>query len=322
MLKEIGGYFELELSNRHYFPHSEGTCLNSGRNALEYVLRSIPAISRIWLPYYTCEVVLEPLKKMEIPYSFYAINDCLELKELIDLKPDEYLLVTNYFGIKDSYIRQLSQIYGAQLIVDNAQAYYCDPIAGIKTVYSPRKFVGVPDGGIAFVSNGCDVEQFEIDCSYNRCSHLLKRYDLGASGGYTDFRDNSHELVNQPIRRMSHLTAALLSNIDFVSIRQRRIENFNYLHQVLGASNLLGISDVEEFACPMVYPYYTDNVSLKKKLIENKVFVATYWPNVMRWCKPTDVEYKLADRILALPIDQRYTTKDMQQIVKNTCEFE
>lgn len=62
MLKEIGGYFELELSNRHPFPHSEGTCLNAGRNALEYVLRSIPAISRIWLPYYTCEVVLEPLK--------------------------------------------------------------------------------------------------------------------------------------------------------------------------------------------------------------------------------------------------------------------
>lgn len=315
MLKEIGGYFELELSNRHSFPHSEGTCLNVGRNALEYVLRSIPAISRIWLPYYTCEVVLEPLKKLEIPYSFYTINDCLELKELIDLKPDEYLLVTNYFGIKDSYIRQLSQIYGAQLIVDNAQAYYCDPIAGIKTVYSPRKFVGVPDGGIAFVSNGWDVEQFEIDCSYNRCSHLLKRYDLGASGGYADFRDNSHELVNQPIRRMSHLTVALLSNIDFVSIRQRRIENFNYLHQVLGTSNLLSIPDVEGFACPMVYPYYTDNSSLKKKLIEDKVFVATYWPNVMQWCKPTDVEYKLADRILALPIDQRYEKEEMNKIL-------
>lgn len=315
MLKEIGGYFELELTHGYSFPHSEGVCLNTGRNALEYVLRSISAISRIWLPYYTCEVVLEPLNKLEIPYSFYAINDCLELKELIDLKPDEYLLATNYFGIKDSYIPQLSKIYGAQLIVDNAQAYYCDPIAGVKTVYSPRKFVGVPDGGIAFVSNGCDVEQFDIDYSYDRCSHLLKRYDLGASGGYADFRDNSHELVNQPIRRMSHLTASLLSNVDFSSIRQRRIENFNYLHQVLGASNLLSIPDVEGFACPMVYPYYTDNSSLKKKLIEDKVFVATYWPNVMQWCKPTDVEYKLADRILALPIDQRYEKEEMNKIL-------
>lgn len=315
MKKEIGGYFELELSGSHSFPHSEGVCLNTGRNALEYILRSIPVINRVWLPYYTCEVVLEPLNKLAIPYSFYSVNNCLELKDLIDLKPDEYLLVTNYFGIKDSYIRQLSRIYGTQLIVDNAQAYYCNPIVGIKTVYSPRKFVGIPDGGIAFVSNGCDVEQFDVDCSYDRCSHLLKRYDLGASGGYADFRANSHELANQPIRRMSHLTKALLSNIDFVSIRQQRIENFNNLHQVLGAGNILSIPAVEGFACPMVYPYYTDNPSLKKKLIENKVFVATYWPNVLEWCKPGDIEYGLATNIIPLPIDQRYGLKDMDKIL-------
>ena len=312
----------MELSNRYSFPHSDGVCLNTGRNALEYILRSIPKIKRIWLPYYTCEVLFEPLGKLGIPYSFYEINDCLELKKWIDLNPDEYLLVTNYFGIKDFYIRQLSQIYGAQLIVDNAQAYYCEPIAGIKTIYSPRKFVGVPDGGIAFVSKGFDEEQFEIDCSYDRCSHLLKRYDLGASGGYADFCANSHELANQPIRRMSHLTTSLLSNVDFLTIRQRRIDNFNYLHQELGSNNLLSMPVGEGFVCPMVYPYYTNNPSLKKKLIENKVFVATYWPNVMQCCKCTTVEYKLADRILALPIDQRYTTKDMQQIVKNIYEFD
>lgn len=315
MEKEIGGYFELELSRQNSFPHSDGVCLNSGRNALEYILRSIPVISKIWLPYYTCKVLLEPLGKLGIPYSFYSINEHLELKDLIDLKPNEYLLVTNYFGIKDSYIQSLSRIYGKQLIVDNAQAFYCEPVAGIKTVYSPRKFVGVPDGGIAYVVNGCDATQFEYDCSYERCSHLLKRYDLGASRGYADFCTNSHNLVNQPIRRMSHLTEALLSNVNFTSIRQQRIENFTRLHQILDRTNLLSIPSVERFACPMVYPYFIEDSSLKQRLIANKVFVATYWPNVLEWCKTRDLEYQLANNILALPIDQRYKEEEMNKIL-------
>ena len=74
MVKEIGGYFELELSHKSSFPHSEGSCLNSGRNALEYIMRSISPIRRLWIPYFTCEVILEPLHKLQIPYSFYSIN--------------------------------------------------------------------------------------------------------------------------------------------------------------------------------------------------------------------------------------------------------
>ncbi len=43
----IGGYFELELSDRGAFPCQDGVLLNSGRNALEYILRSIPTIARL-----------------------------------------------------------------------------------------------------------------------------------------------------------------------------------------------------------------------------------------------------------------------------------
>ena len=34
------------------------------------------------------------------------------------------------------------------LIIDNAQAFFAKPLLGIDTFYSPRKFVGVSDGGI------------------------------------------------------------------------------------------------------------------------------------------------------------------------------
>ena len=101
MEKEIGGYFELELSKNYSFLHSEGICLNTGRNALVYVLRSISNIMHIWIPYFTCDVILEPLKKLGVPWSFYHINKELEIKDEIELGEGDYLLVTNYFGIKD-----------------------------------------------------------------------------------------------------------------------------------------------------------------------------------------------------------------------------
>lgn len=76
MSSEIGGYFSLELNQREKNSfHSGGIYLNSGRNALEYILRSLPRISKLWIPYFTCDVVLEPLRKLDkLSYSEHTID--------------------------------------------------------------------------------------------------------------------------------------------------------------------------------------------------------------------------------------------------------
>lgn len=317
MTKAIGGYFSLELPPlQENYIHEKGIHLNSGRNALEYLLKSITNIQCIWIPYFTCEVVLEPLKKLDIPYCFYSINEDFELTDEIDLGENEYLLITNYFGIKDAYIKELASRFGEHLIVDNAQAFFAEPIEGIKMIYSPRKFVGIPDGGIAYIENGFDVSGLEQDVSYDRCSHLLKRLDLGAEAGYADFRENSHQLMNQPIKRMSNLSWNLLHGIDFDSVKKQRMKNFKQLHETLSSINQLHIPDMDTFACPMVYPFYTLDDTLKKRLIENKVFVATYWPNVLDWCKDGMLEYKLASKVISIPLDQRYDKEEMNKIIQ------
>ena len=317
--KAIGGYFELELPDRGSFLHDDGVLLNSGRNALEYVLRSLPAIKHLWIPYYTCEVVLEPVKKLDIPFSFYHINDKLEIRQPIDLGTSDYLLYTNYFGIKDSYIESLASKYGIHLIVDNAQAWFTDPIPGTSTIYSPRKFVGVPDGGVAYCPNGIDIEQFEQDYSYGRFSHLLKRIDIGPTDGYQDFRENSKSIVNQPIRRMSKLTKRLLRSIDFEQIKNRRIVNFRHLDECLREMNSFSIPPSRSFVCPMVYPFFCLDTTLRSKLIGNRVFVATYWPNVTDWTNGVGLEHELSSCLLPLPCDQRLITDDLQVLIQHLC---
>ena len=55
MVNPIGGYFELELpQSKKKFPHSDGMLLNSGRHSLEYILRSMKNVGRLWIPYFTC----------------------------------------------------------------------------------------------------------------------------------------------------------------------------------------------------------------------------------------------------------------------------
>lgn len=313
-MKSIGGYFELELSEYDNFPHKSGIFLNSGRNALEYILISLN-IKKIKIPYFTCDVVLEPLKKLSIEYDYYNINQDLEMDDGIILQDDEYLLVNNYFGIKDHYIEKLFCQYGSRLIIDNSQALYARHIDGANIFYSPRKYIGIPDGGIAFIAGSVSKQEYEKDYSYDKCSHLLKRLDYSASFGYLDFKNNSKKLSNQDIREMSDLTFKLIKSVDFEYIRNKRIENFRYLNKFLAKTNKIKIPDMDTFICPMVYPYCTNDSGLKQRLIMNNIFVATYWPNVLECCDELSIEHHLAESIVCLPIDQRYDNKDMNLIL-------
>lgn len=315
MMEAIGGYFELELSNHKGFLHDDGVLLNTGRNALEYVLRALPNVLHLWIPYYTCPAVIEPVERLAIPHTFYHINAFFEIKESLHLRPGDYLIYTNYFGLKDNYVCKLAEQYGHQLIVDNAQAWFAEPISGVSTIYSPRKFVGVPDGGIAFSPFGIDIDQFEQDYSYGRCSHLLKRIDVGAEGGYDAFKSNESSFSNQPLRRMSELTRRVLESIDFDFVRERRWMNFSFLDGNLKESNLLCVEG-EAFRCPMVYPFLTKNSRLRSQLIENKIFVATYWPNISECENLIEEEIDLTKNLLPIPCDQRFELQDMSFVVK------
>ena len=159
-----------------------------------------------------------------------------------------------------------------------------------------------------------DEDSFEQDLSFDRCSHLLKRIDLGLSDGYVDFKEISRQLVGQPVKRMSELTRRLLLSIDFEEVKNRRRKNFEYLHEHLKDTNLFEVPSMDTFACPMVYPYLVDDATLRQRLISNNVFVATYWPHVIEWVKEGELERELAEKLLPLPIDQRYGESEMQVI--------
>lgn len=315
-MKSIGGYFELEL--RRDGPYYNTVCLNTGRNCLEYILR-LRKYKRIYIPYYTCEAILEPIHKLNIDYKFYHIDKLLNPIFDTCLEKDEAFLYTNYFGMKQDIILHLVKEI-PNLIIDNAQAFFANPLKGIDTFNSTRKFFGVADGAYLFTNDKLEIN-LKTDESYRRMSHLLKRIDLSPEEGFESYQKHEQMLCNQEIKNISPLSDKILKSLDYESIIKIRRKNFNYLQEELGKNNELKLPILDN-AVPMVYPFLITKEGLKSELIKKKIYVATYWNNVMEWCNQDSIEYTLAKYLLPLPIDQRYDQKDMDQIISTINNYE
>lgn len=312
MLNSIGGFLGLEIGLGAEF-HKNALRLNTGRNAFEYILRA-KRFQKIYIPYYTCDVMLEPILKLKLKYEFYAIdNNFRPLFDFKNLNEEDVFVYTNYYGLCDIIVKEVSSKC-KNLIIDNAQAFYSLPLSGVDTFYSPRKFFGIPDGAYLY-TNSLLSEPITTDISYNRFKHLLGRIDVGAEEFYNVFRKNDDELSGQPIKTMSNLTKKLLESINYRDIAEKRKQNFNYLNKKFKSINQLQF-ELENNSIPLVYPLLIeDGLRLKKELINNKIYVATYWPNV------TDrlnyyTEVNLTNNTLNLPIDQRYDSTSLDLIIE------
>lgn len=310
-MKEIGGYFELECGKNPLF-HKDGIYLNICRSGFRYLIRALD-IKKIYVPIFTCNVVYDAIKQEGCEIIPYHLNE--DMLPAVAFNPTDYIIYNNYFGVLGKNVAELAKQY-PNLIVDNAQAFYSTP-KGLADVYSPRKFFGLPDSGILCGRNLPELDLAQghsIDVS----SHLLRRLDYDAQSGYEEFARNDKALEQYSLQYISPLTFALMGNIDYERIKQKRLENFKYLHERLQSVFPFAMSEDD---VPMVYPYVVENGrNLRKRLMSEKIYVAKYWPNVQEWCEPGEWEYQLTDIVVPLPIDQRYGIGDMDKIISTVCK--
>lgn len=308
-MKEIGGYIEFE----HYkgnFCHESAIALNCGRAALEYLIRA-KEIKRIYLPYFCCDSVAQPCRKCSVDITFYHVDKQFTPVLSDGIPEDAWLYIVNYYGQLNNEKLSEYKARFTNLIIDNAQAYFQMPISGVDTLYTCRKFFGVSDG--AFLYTDAELDIIEQDESFNRMHFLLGRHERTANEFYSEYAANNKLFVNEPIKRMSKLTENLLRGIDYKFVKERRWQNFEYLHRHFSRVNRLQLV-VPDGA--FMYPLYVDGgPEIRKRLQEKKIYVPTLWPDVFNLCNKTDIEYNMAKDILPLPVDQRYDEEEMNYIV-------
>ncbi len=310
-MKEIGGYFGLEPlgSGQEYYP--DLIAVNNARNALVYLLRA-RNIKKLYIPHFLCDSVSAVCEREGCAYEYYSIDKHFLPIFNHSLAEREYLYVVNYYGqLTDEWITACKKQY-CNVILDHVQAFFQKPVFGVDTVYSCRKFFGVPDGGYVATTAIYEVA-LPQDSSKDRMKHVLGRFEGSASDYYSDFKANDRSFATVELRSMSNLTHNLLGAVDYEAVRQKRNENYAILKECLESWNPLSLR-VPDGA--YAYPFYCANgMEVKKRLAEKKIFVATLWPNVLQFDN-CQLEKDYTENILPLPCDQRYDAEDMRYVAR------
>lgn len=306
---EIGGYFGLEeFMGCEYYPRL--IALNTGRNALAYLIQA-KRIKKLYIPTYLCDSVSRVCEREGCPYDFYEVGT--DFLPRFEGQPNEgeWIYIVNYFGqVLDE--RGLKKRYG-RIILDNVQAFFQEPVEGISTIYSCRKFFGVPDG--AYLASD-DVPEFPIDTSKDRMTHILGRYEGLASEYYMDFCHNDESFSSLEPRLMSKLSHNILRAIDYKRVKEKREKNFIFLDGQLKDANKLNVLLP---VGPYMYPFYIENgLEIKKMLAARKIYIPTLWPAAIGF---GGVAKDYSENILPLPCDQRYSLQDMQVLADAVHSF-
>lgn len=312
----IGGYFELELrSGLHPYPQALG--FNSARSAFRALLEA-RTLRKVYLPYYLCGVMQDALKDTGIAVTRYHLTDTWQLEDFPALAgDDEAVLFVDYFGLMTDYIRDvLAPYYQHRLIVDNSQALFSEPIPATATLYSPRKFVGVADGGW-LLNAPANVPAPPPSQSQGRFSALLGRLEDAPDQHYAAFQANEEALQTAGVKAMSASTARLLDSIDYAHIGQQRMNNLARLRHHLDPHNHFTAWPSRPVAA-LCYPLLLASAqaadSLRTHLLEHAIYVPRYWPDLLQKPATPDIEKHWAQCLLPLPIDQRYRVEDMDRL--------
>ena len=308
MHKEIGGYLELERFTGPML-HEKALALSGGRACLSYLIEQ-RGIRKIALPDFNCDIVETVCQAHDVSIRVYPVGADLRPKTL-QTEEDEWFYLVNFYGqLTEDEVHHIAARV-PRLIVDNAQAYFDLPLKGVDTLYTCRKFLGVPDGGFLYTT--APERALPADESRERMGFVLGRFERPAGEYFAAAAQNNDDLSIEP-KRMSGLTENLLHAVDYDRVKTRRTENFRLLHEGLGSRNCLELHMTEgAYAYPLMLP---EGQKIRKKLIEQKIFVPMLWPNVPEQ-QPADSEAcRLAEQILPLPCDQRYGAEEMAFIIK------
>ena len=310
-MKEIGGYFGLEeLSGTEYY--ADLIPLNSGRNALLYICLA-KNIRKLYLPYFLCSCISDMCREHGIEVSFYHINE--QLMPLLEAKPHDgqAVYVVNYYGRLDcGAVERLQDRYNGRLIVDNTHAFFQAPVSGVDTLYTCRKFFGVPDGAYLATDKKL-VQPLAREEVRENMGHILGRYEKCASGFYSEYQKNDDRFYYAPLKRMSKISSNILRGLNYEMISEKRTKNYCWLRQKLDTSNLL---ETELHAGPFCYPLFCKNgIQVRQYLIQHGVYIPTLWPNVLQ-LENCPLEKNFAKNILPIPCDQRYNLADMKIITE------
>ena len=331
MARIIGGMFGLELPAAAVtgaLPQGANTLLLcNARSALWMVIQKLrPA--RILLPSYGCPTVLQAIpERFQGRVEYYGIGSDLRVcrADLSKVVPGDLVVLVDYFGwpVSRDLILEL-QREGAVVLEDA-----CQVLPGALEspadflVFSPRKFLGVPDGAILVSRGRGDVAQWKTEPVPStwwgqalRASLLRRDFDRGASSRewFELFRECESNAPVGPYR-MSELSALLLTTAcDPGMIGALRRLNYRVLLGEL--SDYAIFTELPDSVIPLGFPLRIENrAAVQHRLYAERIYPAVHWALAETVPSGFQGSHQLSRQILTLPCDQRYEESEMVRML-------
>ncbi len=340
--KITGGMFGLQetsdlQASSPPFLQAPSTMLDNARLAIWLVVEK-PAPRHVWCPSYLCHAVLEAVGKTTASIRFYEMNYDLKIPSLdwLDqIQPGDLLIFINFFGFGiDPACATRARERGAWILEDASQALLSGNAGRLADfiAYSPRKYLGVPDGGI--LCTNCDVHFKDVDLetppaawwlSAIQASLLCREFDLhGGTRLWFELFQKSEPSSPIGSFAMSELSRQLLQNcFDYSLIAWRRVSNFQVLADRLGS--LAIYPELPDGIVPLGFLIRTiERDRVRQALFANEIYPPVHWPILGVFPEEYRESHRLASEIMTLPYDQRYDRKDMDrinQVVAETLEW-
>jgi dTDP-4-amino-4,6-dideoxygalactose transaminase len=331
----IGGMFgieEMPSSGKHYIPsfmNQQSALLINARSGI-FLLLELLSPRNIWVPSYLCSAILEAIDDRTTRIRFYEVDYNLALAPLDwleDVDPGDVVILIDYFGFPQNR-RDIARIKerGAWVLEDACQALLSGGVGDLSdfVLFSPRKFLGVPDGGILISNVECSLHDIDLNSPPSkwwlnalRAANLRSKFDAhgGSRRWFKLFKEVEAEC---PVGRyaMSEISKTILtSGFDWSAMVQQRVRNYEVLAAKL--SRVAVFPNLFSNVVPLGFPIRVKNrTQVRQTLFDHEIYPPIHWPIEGLVPEKFRHSHHLASEIITLPCDQRYNSEDMERMAQ------
>lgn len=276
--------------------------------------------TRVWLPAYACPALAAATAAAAVETRFYAMDAALEPDAAglaRQLRAGDAVVVIDHFGRPPGAAwRALAADFPDLLwIEDRAQALdTAAPPFGEVRLFSPRKLIGVGDGGILVAESPLPAPRSAAPLAWApEAARALDPDGDAPEGWYGLFRRRE---AAQAVggRAASDRTLAALAATAAPPLAEARRANWRVLAEALGAYALWPIAS-PAFA-PLAFPILVEDAAQTvERLAARRIWAPRHWSDPPSPATEFPAAHWLAAHCVSLPLDQRYGAADMGRIV-------
>lgn len=300
----------------------------NARSAFAAVAAAFPEAA-VWLPAFICADLVDASFAPRV--RFYPVGEGFR-PDLSGVEagaaPGDVVVLTAPFGLPVCPAARAFAVRRADLRVVEDRAQALGPGLGGApgwTLYSPRKLLGVADGGLLVAPEAAVTlprpSAPADEAALWRASLLRHADPLGRANAIWHAANQAKEAAMAVASEaMTPRSLAILARTSLRSLAEPRMGNWRQLDAHLRAWSAL---PAEPAAPPLGYvlrlePAIRDE--LLRRLHADRIFAAVHWPRIAAPEATFPLEAQWARELLTLPCDHRYGAADMARIAVRVAE--